>query len=111
MGGRGAVSGITGTKALIIKFSNGTTSEFREKNGVLLKRTEGGTFEPAGISKTLNELVSNAKKNGYEHRTMNATQVKKYDEAYKENRAASSKQLDNLWFKAAPKKRKGWKGH
>lgn len=113
MGGRGAVSGITsgGVKALIVKFQNGISKEYREKNGVLLERSVGGTFQPTNATRTLNDLVSTAKKNGYEYTTLNAAQVRKYDSEYKKNRAMSSKQLDDLWFRAAPKKKKGMKGH
>lgn len=111
MGGRGGSSGLSSNavKAVIIDI-NGSKITYRQR-GDHITSLSGQEPKQTGIFKTVKDIIKNADQKGLSYTTLNDRQLKDYDEQRKKDRKITDKQLNDLWYKAAPKKRKGWKGH
>lgn len=60
---------------------------------------------------TLKEIENRAKKAGYSVKTYTNKEYARYEKEYRKEREKTSKQLDELWYKAGQRSRKGMKGH
>ncbi len=108
-GGRGASFG-GGPKAVEIKIGN-TTVTYRDRGKGKITGLNNMDINKSVKGKSITDLVKMAKEKGYKYKTYNSKQLAENDKAYKKQREAADKQLDRAWYEAAPKPRKGWKGH
>ena len=60
---------------------------------------------------TLKEIENRAKKAWYSVKTYTNKEYARYEKEYRKEREKTSKQLDELWYKAGQRPRKGMKGH
>lgn len=99
-----------GTKAIVVESPDGTKLSYRvhsngavtEIDGVVPKNTNG---------MTLDQISERAKGMGWKVKTYDDNQLKEHDEKRKKDREETDRQLNDDWYRAAPKPRKGWKGH
>lgn len=106
MGGRGSNSGIGGKiVAFEIDMGGGSRSSFVVRNGKTYRETGDAVNMPAS------QLIKNAKRQGYDVKTYNSKQQKEREAKRKEDRKKADKALDKDWYRAAPRPRKGMKGH
>lgn len=117
MGGRGASAGINGKSgkdAGISVTANGEKTDyfFTTKDGVnYYQRGVSGTPEPMPLNMTPSEFRERVTASGATVEGITAAQRKKAEAEYKKQREKANKDLDKDWYKAAPKPRKGMKGH
>lgn len=116
MGGRGASSGIGSNKvvgvAITTKDGNTTNYYFvKSGNQNYYQRNADGQLQPTPLNMSMSEFKKRAESNGAKTKNITLSEKTKAEIARKADRDATSKQLNDLWFRAAPKKKKGWKGH
>ena len=105
-GGRGRSSGLGGGGTVAFDVDmKGSRVSYVVRNGKVY--SESG--DPIALS--ANQIMKNAKNLGYGVKTYNAKQAATREQQRAEDRKRTSEQLDELWLKAGPKPRKGWKGH
>ena len=109
MGGRGSNSSV-GPKAISIKIGN-TTLTYRDRGNGKITGLNDMNINNNAKGKSIADLENMAKKAGYQYTTYSRRQLVELDKKYNTDREKASEQLNDLWFRAAPKKRKGWKGH
>lgn len=106
MGGRGSSSGISGgVAAFDIDMGGGSRSHFVVRNWKTYRETGDA------VNMSASQLIKNAKKQGYDVTTYNASQQKERESKRKEDRKKADKFLNEQWYKAGPKPKKGMKGH
>lgn len=107
-GGGGAGGGTGGGSGKTVAFDidmNGAKVSYVVKSGKVYK--ENGDI----VNLSADQIITNAKGLGYKVKTYNSKQASDREQRRTESRKETSKQLDELWYKAGPKPRKGWKGH
>lgn len=100
----------TGTQAIRITSEDGTTLDYRlhpsgqvtDMGGTEIKNTNG---------MSLDDLAARASKLGWNVETFDSKKLQQYDDDRKRQRAESNKFLDDAWYTAAPRPRKGMRGH
>ena len=112
MGGRGGASsrGSAKMKMLSVNTGNGWIS-YREYGGKTYAIGQGNAPSGSGIAKSLSSIKKNAERLGFKVKTYNSKEYAKYEEAYKKDREATEKFLNEQWYRAAPRPRHGLKGH
>lgn len=109
MGGRGSSSGI-GTKAISVEI-DGKTYTYRDRGKGIITGLNDMNINSAAKGKSIADIEKLAKEKGYKYKTYSGKQLAQNDKDYRAQRKAASKQLDELWFSAAPRPRKGMRGH
>lgn len=71
----------------------------------------GGIPELTPLNMPPDEFRNRAASNGATVKNISATEKRKEEIRRKADREKANKELDIDWYRAAPKKRKGWKGH
>ena len=112
MGGRGSSSGNgSGGLKMITVNAGGTHLTYREHGGKTYSIEVGNSPQGPASNKSLAEIKKNAEKAGFQVKTYNKQEYAQYEKTYRENRKVAEARLNKLWYEAAPKPRKGWKGH
>ncbi len=120
MGGRGSSSGMKGSggsskiSGLDVTSKNGETTRyyFTSKNGVnYYQRGLSGMPEPTPSNMPAKEFKKRVESNGATTRTVSSKEQHKEQKQYKAGRKSADKLLDQQWYKAAGRPRKGMKGH
>ena len=109
MGGRGASSGLDTIKQVTVNIDGNNITYRNEKGKTWVVGTGGVTGDT--VPRTLKEIETSARKAGYPVKTYTNKELAQYEKEYRKERKKASKQLDELWFKAGPRPRKGMKGH
>ena len=109
MGGRGWYSGLDTIKQITVNM-DGNNVTYRSKKGKTWRIGNGNSVEDT-VPMTLKEIENRAKKAGYSVKTYTNKEYARYEKEYRKEREKTSKQLDELWYKAGPSPRKGMKGH
>ena len=94
-----------GVQELLVEFDCGSHERY------VLYNEKVYTSTGDEVNKTMNQLITRATDLGYKITTYNSSQAKNYREARKKERKKAEKILDEQWVKAAPRPRKGMKGH
>lgn len=94
-----------GVQELLVEFDGGSHERY------VLYNEKVYTSTGDEVNKTMNQLITRATDLGYKITTYNSSQAKNYREARKKERKKAEKILDEQWIKAAPRPRKGMKGH
>ena len=108
MGGRGRYSGLDTIKQITVNM-DGVKITYRSEKGKTW-RIENGNVKDT-VQMTLKEIENRAKKAGYSVKTYTNKEYAQYEKEYRKEREKTNKQLDELWYKAGPRSRKGMKGH
>ncbi len=117
MGGRGSKSGGIGTgggvAGLTVDFNGEKTTYFFNAKGGVNYYTNGMGGMPQQIpnNMTPKEFKDRIESNGAKTSVIGAKERKKLEEEHKKQRKEVEKDLDISWFKAAPRPRKGMRGH
>ena len=100
----------TGTQAIRITSEDGTTLDYRlHSDGTVTDMSGTEVKNTNGMS--LDDLASRATKLGWNVETFDSDKLKQYDDDRKRDRAESDQFLDRAWYTAAPRPRKGMRGH
>lgn len=98
------------TKAIEIESPDGTKLSYRVRSNGSITSIDG--VEPKNTNgMTMEQIIDRGKKLGWKVTTYDDNQLKEHDSQRAKDRAETDKQLNNDWYRAAPKPRKGWKGH
>lgn len=116
MGGRGGSSGISGAgkeKGFDVTVNGETTRYYFSSHGGTnyYQRGIGGTPEPTPLNMTAKQFRARVESNGASTKTVSNKEYKKELEAAKSYKEKTNKFLDEQWYKAGPRPRKGMKGH
>lgn len=90
---------------------NGVSNTYREHNGAVYRVQIGNVLSGKGSSRSLSEIQKKATEAGYSVKTYTRAEYKQYEAQYKKNREKTNEQLNRAWYEAAPRPRKGMKGH
>lgn len=116
MGGRGGESGFSSSEkiaglSVTIK-GESTKYFFSSKNGQnFYKRGVEGTPEPTPQNMSAKEFERRIVSNGAKVEKISKSEINRLEKEYREGRKKTEKFLDEQWYKAAPRPRKGMKGH
>lgn len=121
MGGRGSSSGM-GSKGGAGKIKtrgvsvslNGETTEyyFHSSEGTnYYQRLIDGKPQPTPNNMTMQEFINRAKSNGASVKKISDQEIKRTKQDYKKDREKTNEWLNDQWYRAAPRPRKGWRGH
>lgn len=115
MGGRGAQSGLAGGRisGFTVKFNGDTTDYFfYTVNGIhYYQRGIDGMPQETPQNMTMREFRRRIEKNGGDVKNISESKRKKLEKERKKDRERTEKWLNEQWYRAAPRPRKGWKGH
>jgi hypothetical protein len=115
MGGRGGNSGLqtNGITGLSVTFNGETTKYFFSKyNGQnFYQRDIGGIPEPTPQNMSAKEFEMRVLNNGAKTEKISKSEINKLERERNKDKEETDKFLNEQWYKAGPKKRKGWKGH
>lgn len=114
MGGRGSTSGAGGVSGYKITPRSGESQEyFFAKRGAInyYKRGIGGYWDETPNNMSQQEFVKRVKSNGGKAEKISNSGIKNRESDYKREREKTEKGLNDSWFRAAPRPRKGLKGH
>lgn len=117
MGGRGSASGMSGgsssVRGITVKMNDESTDYFfTTRNGIhYYQRGIDGMPQPTPQNMTMSEFKNRVLSNGAEVKTISESKRKKMEERYKKQRQEADDWLNKQWYRAAPRPRKGWKGH
>lgn len=114
MGGRGGSSGLIQISAFSVITKDGTKTQyfFSSKNGKnFYKRGIGEIPKPTPQNMNANEFKNRALSNGAKVENISRKELSRLEKKYKEERRKTGKFLDEQWYRAAPRPRKGMKGH
>ena len=109
MGGRGSSSQI-GTKAISVDIG-GKTYTYRDRGNGIITGLNDMNINQSAKGKSIADIEKLAKEKGYKYKAYSGKQLVQNDKEYRAQRKATSEQLDDLWFSAAPRPRKGMRGH
>lgn len=106
MGGRGSSSRIGGgVAAFDIDMGEGSKSRFVVRKGKVYRETGDA------VNIAASQLIKNAKQQGYDVTTYNSSQQKERESKRKADRKNTDKFLNEQWYKAGSRPKKGMKGH
>lgn len=108
-GGRGGSSGLDTIKQVTVNIDGNNITYRNEKGKTWV--VGAGSVGKNTVPRTLKEIEESAKKAGYPVKTYTNKEYTQYEKEYRKERDKTSKQLDELWFKAGPRPKKGMKGH
>ena len=113
MGGRGGSSGISNISGLDVTFQGDTTRYyFSTRSGIhYYQRGIGGEPQQVPQNMTPSEFKRRVESNGATTKTVSVSERQKEEIERKKRKKETEKFLDEQWYKAAGKPRKGWKGH
>ena len=115
MGGRGSSSGMSGIsfRGITVKIDGESTDYFfATVNGThYYQRGVDGMPQPTPQNMTMSEFKNRVLSNGAEVQTISESKRKKMEERYKKDRRYMDNWLNEQWYRAAPRPRKGWGGH
>lgn len=99
-----------GTKAIVVESPDGTKLSYRVNSKGVITDLDG--TQPKNTNgMTLDQIHARAKEMGWKVKTYDDKQIKEYDTQRAKDRQETNRQLNDEWYRAAPKPRKGWKGH
>ena len=116
MGGRGGSSGVSGTgktKGFDVTANGETTRYYFSSHGGTnyYQRGIDGMPEPTPLNMTAKQFRERVESNGAIAKTISAKEYKSDLEAAKASKEKTNKFLDEQWYKAGPRPKKGMKGH
>lgn len=89
---------------------DGNNVTYRSEKGKTWRIGNGNSVEDT-VPMTLKEIENRAKKAGHSVKIYTNKEYAQYEKEYRKEREKTSKQLDELWYKAGPRPRKDMKGH
>ena len=99
-----------GTKAIVVEAPDGTKLSYRVNSKGVITDLDG--TQPKNTNgMTLDQIHARAKEIGWKVKTYDDKQIKEYDTQRAKEREETNRQLNDDWYRAAPKPRNGWKGH
>lgn len=113
MGGRGSASNISGASGLDVTYGQETTRYyFTSREGVnYYQRGFSGMPEQTPQNMSASEFRKRVESNGATTKSVSVSERQKDEIRYKKDREENDRMLNTAWYKAAPRPRKGWKGH
>ena len=105
-----AAAGGAGVKAIRVTAPDGTTMTYRDRGNGHITDLDGYNLKDTN-NLSIKQIHQRAKQMGYNVETFDDKQLGQHDENYKRNREIADRQLNDAWYSAAPRPRKGFKGH
>lgn len=99
-----------GVKAIRVTAPDGTVMTYRDRGNGHITELDGA--EPKNTNNlSIKQIHERAKQMGYKVETFDDKQLGEHDTKRKMERQETDRQLNNDWYRAAPRPRKGMKGH
>lgn len=99
-----------GVKAIKVTTPDGTVMTYRDRGNGHITDLDGVKSKNTN-NLSIKQIHERAKQMGYKVETYDDKQLGQHDEEYKRNREITNRQLNDAWYRAAPRPRKGMKGH
>lgn len=97
-------------KAIRVTTPDGITLTYRDRGNGHITDLDGVESKNTN-NLSIKQIHERAKQMGYKVETYDDKQLGQHDENYKRNREITDRQLNDFWYSAAPRPRKGFKGH
>lgn len=105
-----ASSGSGEVKAIRVTSPDGTVMTYRDRGNGHITSLDGK--QPKNTNNlSIKQMQDRAKKMGWKVETFDDKQLGDHDVKRKKEREETNRQLNDSWYTAAPRPRKGWKGH
>lgn len=105
-----ASSGSGEVKAIRVTSPDGTVMTYRDRGNGHITALDGQ--QPKNTNNlSIKQMQDRAKKMGWKVETFDDKQLGDHDAKRKKEREETNRQLNDSWYTAAPRPRKGWKGH